>query len=251
MSTRKVALITGASRGLGEAMAYRFAHNDYHVIVNYRTTKEEAERVVENIRQNGGKATALQADVSVEEDVDRLITQTLALEDRIDVLLNNAGLNRDGPFLTMSVEDFTRVVDVNLLGTFLCTQKVAQTMIERQIAGNIITISASTALRGRRNGANYCAAKAGILAFTKCVAIELAPHVRVNCVLPGYMETDEVMERFALHDPAVRETLEASIPMQRIGQPDELAAMVEFLCSDKASYITGQSFFVNGGNYMG
>lgn len=247
----KVALVTGGSRGLGKEVAKRLAHEGYHVVVNYRSSAREAEEVVADIVGAGGVATCVAADVSVRNDVLAMVDEIVGDFGGIDVLVNNAGLNVDGPFMDMTPEAWSRVVAVNLDGTFHCTQIVAQAMLREGVKGNIVNLSASTAVSGRKNGANYCASKAGVIALTKCTALELAPQIRVNCVLPGFIETQEVVERFSLDDPAARSELLSTIPMQRLGQSEDVADMVSFLCSDRASYITGQMFYVNGGNYTG
>jgi len=247
----KVAIVTGGTRGLGRSIAKMLAADGYHVIVNYRSSDEEAADVVNEIVDLGGEAMAYQADVSSREEVLKLTNDIVEHTGRIDVLINNAGLNIDRPFLEMTFEEWSRVMKVNLDGTFNCTQIVANTMIQLGFQGSIINLSASTALQGRKDGANYCASKAGIIALTKCTALELAPHIRVNCVVPGFMETQEVIDRFSLNNDACRARILDAIPLQRLGQSDDIANMVSFLCSDKASYITGQLFFVNGGNYMG
>lgn len=251
VESRRVAIVTGGTRGLGQSIAKMLASDGYYVVVNYRSSEEEAARVVNEIVDTGGGALAYQADVSCREDVLKLTNDIVERMGRIDVLINNAGLNIDRPFLEMTSEEWSSVVKVNLDGTFHCTQIVANSMIQLGIQGSIVNMSASTALQGRKDGANYCASKAGIIALTKCTALELAPHIRVNCVVPGFIETEEVIDRFSLNDDASRKRILDSIPLQRLGQSDDIANMVSFLCSDKASYITGQLFFVNGGNYTG
>lgn len=236
---------------MGRSIAKMLAAEGYYVIVNYRSSGTEATDVVNEILNLGGEAMAYQADVSSREEVLRLTNDVVERLGRIDVLINNAGLNIDRPFLEMTSEEWSRVMKVNLDGTFNCTQIIANTMLKLGVQGSIVNMSASTALHGRKDGANYCASKAGIIALTKCTALELAPHIRVNCVLPGFMETQEVVDRFSLDNDAIREEIINSIPLMRLGQADDIANMVSFLCSDKASYITGQLFFVNGGNYMG
>jgi 3-oxoacyl-[acyl-carrier protein] reductase len=249
-STR-VAIVTGGTRGLGRNIAKTLAADGYYVIVNYRSSAQEAADVVAEIVNLGGEAMAYQADVSSREEVLKLTNDILEDAGRIDVLINNAGLNIDRPFLEMTPEEWSSVMKVNLDGTFNCTQIVGKTMIELGIQGSIVNLSASAALHGRENGANYSASKAGVIALTKCTALELAPQIRVNCILPGFIETQEVVDRFSLDDDANRETIVDSIPLKRIGQSEDIANMVSFLCSEKASYITGQMFFINGGNYTG
>lgn len=251
VDSRKVAVVTGGSRGLGRSIAKILASDGYDVVVNYRSSHEEATDVVNEIAAAGGTAIAYQADVCSREDVLRMTHDVVERFGRIDVLINNAGLNMDGPFLDMPPEAWSRVMSVNLDGTFNCTQIVANIMMELGIQGSIVNMSAATSLQGRKNGANYCASKAAVIALTKCTALELAPNIRVNCVVPGFIETQEVVERFSLDDEASRERVLGTIPLKRLGQSDDIANMVSFICSEKASYITGQLFFVNGGNYTG
>ncbi|QQE77383.1 3-oxoacyl-ACP reductase family protein [Alicyclobacillus sp. SO9] len=247
----KVAIVTGGTRGLGRDIAKTLAADGYYVVVNYRSSAVEAAQVVNEIVDLGGEAMSYQADVSSREAVLKLTNDIVERAGRIDVLINNAGLNIDRPFLEMTSEEWSSVMKVNLDGTFHCTQIVANTMMKLGIHGSILNMSASTALHGREDGANYCASKAGVMALTKCTALELAPQIRVNCIVPGFIETQEVVDRFSLDDDANKDKILDSIPLRRLGQSQDIANMVSFLCSDKASYITGQMFFVNGGNYMG
>lgn len=247
----KVALVTGGTRGIGRAIALTLSTGGYHVVVNYHVSAQEAQTVVHDITAAGGAATSFRADVSSRAEVSHMVDEIVREIGPIAVLVNNAGLNIDRPFLEMTPDEWTSVVGVNLDGTFHCTQLVAQSMIAAGIQGNIVNLSAATAIRGRKNGANYCASKSGVIALTRCTALELAPQIRVNCILPGYIETQEVVERFSLDNEETKARVTSGIPMKRLGQPEEIAEMVTFLCSDKASYITGQMFFVNGGNYTG
>lgn len=247
----KVAIVTGATRGLGKEIAISLASDGYQVVVNYRVSVQEAQEVVREIVNSGGEAIALQADVVSRPAVQTMMDTVVQRYGRIDLLVNNAGLNVDGPFLEMTDEDWSRVRNVNLDGTFICTQIAARSMRQLGTRGSIINLSASTALHGRKNGSNYCASKAGVIALTKCTALELAPDIRVNCIVPGFIETEEVVTRFSLHDEESRAAVLSSIPLRRLGQPQEIASMASFLCSDKADFITGQLFFVNGGDYLG
>lgn len=168
---------------------------------------------------------------------------------RIDVLVNNAGVAADGPAASMPEEDWVRVIDVNLKGTFLCSQAAIPTML-RQGGGKIVNVSAASGLRGRRNGANYCAAKAGVIALTKCLALELAPVIQVNCLMPGFTQTEDVVARFGLDDPVARAELLKSIPMGRLATPEEIAAGAVVLASEFSDFMTGQLLAVNGGSFM-
>lgn len=246
----RVALVTGASRGIGRGVAVAFAAHGARVVVNHSKSSEQAEEVVQDIRRNGGEAIAIQADVSRRSEVKAMVDQILETYGRIDILMNNAGVAVDLPIDQMTDEAWDTVIDVNLRGTFLCSQLVAPVML-RQKRGKIITVSAATALRGRKNGANYCAAKAGVLALTKCLALELAPYVQVNSLLPGFTTTQEIIERFRLNDETERRRLLDTIPMQRFAEVEDIAKGALFLASDASDYMTGQMLCINGGSYMG
>ena len=165
----------------------------------------------------------------------------------MDALINNAGLNMDGPFLEMTDEQWRKVIGVNLTGTFICSQEFA--LHFKGEAGNIINISASTGIRGRKNGCNYCASKAGMINLTRCLALELAPKIRVNCIVPGYIETEEVMTRYKLDQKENYAAAVATIPMGRMGTAEDIFSMAEYIV-ENSGYITGQNFFVNGGHFM-
>ena len=245
----KVAIITGSSRGIGRAVALCFAEEGASVVVNYSRSQEQAEAVVRTIRERGGNAIAVRADVAVSDDVRAMVRETVDLWGRIDILMNNAGIAADGPAEEMSEDDWDRVVDVSLKGTFLCTQAVAPIM-RRQKSGKVINVSAASAIRGRMNGVNFCAAKGGVIALTKCFARELAPHVQVNCFLPGFTETEDVVERFGLRDPKVRAELVKEIPLGRLAKAEEMARGALFLASSDSDLMTGQLLMINGGSYM-
>lgn len=245
----KVALVTGASRGIGRAVALKFAAEGAKVAVNYLTSEKEAHQVVQEIESRGGEALAVRADVASKADVVAMVERVLKEWGGVDILMNNAGLALDGPAEHMSEEDWDRVIDVNLKGTFLCTQAVVPSMRERG-AGKVINVSAASAVRGRKDGANFCAAKAGVLALTKCFARELAPLIQVNCLMPGFTQTEEVVKRFRLDDPQVRARLLAEIPMGRLATVEEIADGALVLASKFSDLMTGQVLAINGGSYM-
>jgi Dehydrogenases with different specificities (related to short-chain alcohol dehydrogenases) len=245
----KVALVTGASRGIGRAVALKFAAEGAKVAVNYLTSEEEAHQVVQEIESRGGEALAVRADVARKADVVAMVERICEEWGGVDILMNNAGLALDGPAERMSEEDWDRVIDVNLKGTFLCTQAVIPSMRERG-AGKVINVSAASAVRGRKDGANFCAAKAGVLALTKCFARELAPLIQVNCLMPGFTQTEEVVKRFRLDDPQVRAKLLAEIPMGRLATVEEIADGALVLASKFSDLMTGQVLAINGGSYM-
>lgn len=245
----RVALVTGASRGIGRAVALRFAAEGASVAVNYARADEQARETVRLIEAAGGRAMAVKADVARLIEVQAMVRRILDEWGAIHILMNNAGVAADAPLERMSEEDFDRVIDVSLKGTFLCTQAVAPTM-RRQGYGKVINVSAASALRGRKNGTNFCAAKAGVLALTKCFARELAPDIQVNCLMPGFTETEEVIERFGLRDPAVRAELVKEIPLGRLATVDEIADGALVLASEYSRQMTGQVLAINGGSYM-
>ena len=240
----KVAVVTGASRGIGKAAALALATQGAKVVVNYARSSEAAEATVNEITQAGGEAIALQADVSQAEAVDDLIKATLDKFGRIDVLVNNAGITKDTLLLRMKPEQWQAVIDLNLTGVFLCTKAVSKTML-KQRSGRIINIASVAGQMGNPGQANYSAAKAGVIGFTKTVAKELANRgVTVNAVAPGFIETD--MTEDLKSDDIIK-----FIPLGRYGKPEEVAGTIRFLAADPAAaYITGQVFNVDGGMVM-
>lgn len=241
-----VAVVTGSARGIGRAIALELAAAGVKVVVNYAGRSDKAEETVALIRSAGAESIAVQADVSRQEDVDRLINTTLEHFGRIDILVNNAGITRDTLLLRMKETDWDAVMATNLKGVFLCTKGVSKGML-KQRSGVIINISSVVGLSGNAGQANYAAAKAGIIGFTKSVAREFASRgIRVNAVAPGYIFTDMTG---TLPEGTQSEILKG-IPLGRIGQPEDVAKAVRFLVSPEASYITGQTLSVDGGMAM-
>ncbi len=240
----RVGIITGASRGIGRSIALALAAEGAKVVVNYASSSSAAEEVVGAITEAGGEAIALQADVSKLDQVEALVNQTLEKFSRIDVLVNNAGITRDTLLLRMKPEDWQAVIDLNLTGVFLCTRAVSKVML-KQKSGRMINIASVSGQMGNPGQANYSAAKAGVIGFTKTVAKELATRgITVNAVAPGFIETDMT------HDLKSEEIIKY-IPLGRYGKPEEVAGMVRFLAADEAAgYITGQVFNVDGGMVM-
>jgi len=240
----KVAIVTGSSRGIGRETAIALGKEGAKVVVNYASASDAADEVVKIIKDNGSEAIAVKADVSKEEEVNQLIKTTLDQFKQIDILVNNAGITRDTLLLRMKLEDWQKVIDLNLTGVFLCTKAVLKPMI-KQKSGRIVNITSVAGLMGNPGQANYSAAKAGVIGFTKTVAKEVATRgITVNAVAPGFIETDMT------HSLNNEEILKL-IPLNRFGQPQEIAGMIRFLASDPAgAYITGQVFNVDGGMVM-
>ena len=240
----QVAVVTGASRGIGKAIAQEFAKLGATVVVNYANSSQAASELVSEITAAGGSAIALQADVSKAEEVDTLITNVLEKFNKIDILVNNAGITRDTLLLRMKPEDWQAVINLNLTGVFLCTRAVSKGMLKKR-SGRIINIASVAGQMGNPGQANYSAAKAGVIGLTKTLAKEFASRgITVNAVSPGFIETD-------MTSNLQSEEILKAIPLGRYGKPEEIAGMVRFLAADTAAaYITGQVFNVDGGMVM-
>lgn len=237
-----VAVVTGASRGIGRGVAEDLAREGAHVVCAYARSEDAAEKTLAAIEEAGGSAELFRADVSDESQVRRLFEHVRRTYHQLDVLVSNAGVIADGFVMLMSSAKFQRVIDVNLRGTFLCCREAARLMANQR-RGSIVTIASASAFSGAPGQSNYCASKAGIIAFTKSIAQELAPYnIRANVVLPGYVETD--MTRKVL--PKLDAYLGA-ISLGRVAMPAEVASVVSFLASDRASYVSGSAYVVDGG----
>lgn len=239
----RIAIVTGASRGIGRAIALQLAGAGATVVCNYAASREKAEAVVGEIQAAGGTALAYQADVKDIAAVEKMMQDIIEKFGRVDILVNNAGVNRDQLILQMTPEEWREVIETNLYGTFHCTKAVTQQMMFQK-SGRIINISSVAGDRGGRGQSNYAASKGAVNAFTRAAAVELAlKKITVNAVAPGVIETEmsqEVLRR-------AKELVMDHIPLKRLGTADDVARLVVFLASDDAAYITGQVFNVDGG----
>jgi 3-oxoacyl-[acyl-carrier protein] reductase len=241
----RVAVVTGASRGIGKAVALKLAADGADLVVT-ATSLEAAKATADEIIAAGGKALAVKADVSVTAEVEALFAAAVKEFGKVDILVNNAGITRDGLLLRMKDDDWDAVLDINLKGAFHCTREAAKLMTKARY-GRIVNISSVVGEMGNAGQVNYCASKAGMFGMTKATARELAKrNITVNAVAPGFIETDMTD---ALSEK-VKESMLQQVPLERLGQPDDIAAAVSFLVSSQAGYITGHVLSVNGGMYM-
>jgi 3-oxoacyl-[acyl-carrier protein] reductase len=242
----RVAIVTGGSRGIGAAIAALLAEDGAAVVVSGRDA-DRLQRTAKELEAQGGAILGVVADAAVRQDAERLVDAAKQRFGRVDILVNNAGIIRDGLLVRMKDEDWDHVMEVNLRGAFLMTRAATKLMIRRKSGGRVINIASTSGAMGNAGQANYSAAKAGLIGFTKAAARELAHWaILVNAVAPGLIETDMT----AAISPEAREGLLAQVPLRRTGTPREVAEVVRFLAGDAAAYITGQVFHVNGGLYM-
>lgn len=241
-----VALITGATRGIGREIAFTLGRNGYEVVINYRSENQDLEDTIELFKKEGIKFYTVKGDVSSFEESERFVKEAIEKAGKIDVLVNNAGITKDTLIARMKKEDFESVIDVNLVGTFNVTKNVISHMIKNR-KGRVINISSVVGVSGNAGQTNYSASKAGIIGFTKSLAKEVGSrNILVNAVAPGFIETNMTD---VLKDN-IKEEIEKAIPLKRMGTPKDVANVVKFLASEDASYITGQVINIDGGMVM-
>jgi len=243
---KRTILVTGGSRGIGRGICLAFAHADNHIFFNYSSAGEAAAQTEKLVAEAGGTATGVQVNVASEKEVVGFVARALDDTGRIDVLVNNAGITRDGLLVRMKESDWEDVLNINLKGTFLCIKAVTKPMMKQRY-GRIVNVSSVVGVSGNAGQANYVASKAGIIGLTKGVAKELASrNITANVVAPGFIETDMTAD---LADKA-KDAMVSQIPLGRPGTAEDIARAVVFLASDDAAYITGQTLHVSGGMYM-
>lgn len=246
MLAGKVALVTGASRGIGRAIALRLAEAGANVVVNYAGSEAAAAETVAKVKELGRQAVMIRANVGNSEDVNNMFKETLDHFGQIDILVNNAGVTRDNLLMRMKEEEWDEVINTNLKGVFNCIKAATRPMM-KQRSGHIINITSVVGVLGNPGQANYVAAKAGVIGLTKTTARELASRgITVNAVAPGFIDTDMTTKL----PEEVKTAMLGQIPLGRLGQADEIAKVVRFLASDAAGYMTGQTLHVDGGMYM-
>ena len=246
MEESKTVFVTGGSRGIGKEVALKFAENGYNVVINYVSSKTNVQELISEFENKGVKALVMQADVTDKEAIEEVVKKAIEEFGAIDVLVNNAGITRDNLLMRMSEEEFDKVIEINLKGTYIVTKAVTKYMMKKR-KGSIINLSSVVGVAGNAGQCNYSASKAGIIGFTKSIAKELASrNIRSNAVAPGFIETDMT----AVLSDEVKENIHNQIPLKRMGTAEEVANLIYFLGSDESSYITGQVINVDGGMVM-
>lgn len=242
----KTVLITGGGRGIGRTLARDFAARGASVVVNYAASADGADRTVHDIETAGGRAIAAQADIADVAAVNAMFDAARDAFGRVEILVNNAGINIDKPFLELSETDWDRVMDVNLKGPFLCSQAAGRDMVKNGF-GRIVNISAVTAIDARLNAANYCSSKAGLNMLTKCMALELAPHVAVNAIALGFIDSPIVRELYTDEQLAA---VVGETPLATMGTHNHISDLVRYLALGGADFMTGQTIILDGGRVM-
>ncbi len=246
MEENKTVFVTGGSRGIGKEVALKFAENGYNVVINYVSSKTNVEELKSEFENKGVKALIMQADVTDKEKIEEVVKKAIEEFGSIDVLVNNAGITKDNLLMRMSEEEFDKVIEINLKGTYIVTKAVTKYMMKKR-KGSIINLSSVVGVAGNAGQSNYSASKAGIIGFTKSIAKELASrNIRSNAVAPGFIATDMT----AVLSDEVKENIHNQIPLKRMGTAREVANLIYFLGSDESSYITGQVINVDGGMVM-
>jgi 3-oxoacyl-[acyl-carrier protein] reductase len=246
---RKIVLVTGSTKGIGKGIALKLAE-EHNIVLNYAADDRIAQETLVLCQQVNPLTQLVKADVAKKADVEHLMQHCVQTFGKLDVLINNAACIRDRSMLEMSEEDWDLVINTNVKGTFLCSQIAAKYMLLQEEGGLILNIGASTGIRARKNGINTCASKAAIMIMTQSIALELGPKVRANTIIPGLTRTEETEKRFHLDNPDILRSREETIPLQRIGTPEDIANTVMLLLSDQAKFINGQKIVVDGGQYM-
>tara|TARA_B100000745_G_scaffold99706_1_gene63631 strand:+ start:194 stop:949 length:756 start_codon:yes stop_codon:yes gene_type:complete len=239
----QIAIVTGASKGIGKAIAKELSNQGAKIVINYNSDHKSAEQISNEINKTGGESIKIQTDVSDENAVSEMIKKTISKFQKIDILVNNAGITKDKLAIRMTSDDWNKVITTNLNSTFLCTKYTLPYMLKAKY-GRIINISSVVGMTGNPGQSNYSASKAGLIGFTKSIAREVGTrNITSNAIAPGYIST----EMTNAINPNVQEKILANIPMNRFGSPEEIAQLVGFLSSDKAAYITGQTLVIDGG----
>jgi 3-oxoacyl-[acyl-carrier protein] reductase len=243
----KVALITGSARGIGKAIALELASHGVNIVINDILTKNEIDKTLREIKKSGNMVIGIKADITVFDEVDRMVKEIISKFGKIDILINNAGITRDSYLIRMKEEDWDEVIKINLKGTFNCSKAVAKYMMRQKSTDKIVNISSVIGVVGNIGQVNYAASKAGIIGLTKSMAKELAiRNINVNAIAPGFIETDMTKK---LPEKVIQD-LQQHIPLKRLGAVEDIAKVVYFLVSDAANYITGQVINVDGGMVM-
>ena len=246
MEENKTVFVTGGSRGIGKEVALKFAEKGYNVVINYVSEKTNIDKLKEEFESKGIKSLIVRADVTNKDEIEILVKKAIEEFGSIDVLVNNAGITRDGLLMRMNEEDFDKVIEINLKGTYIVTKAVTKYMMKKR-RGSIINLSSVVGVSGNAGQCNYSASKAGIIGFTKSIAKELASrNIRANAVAPGFIETDMT----AVLSEEVKENIYNQIPLKRMGSSEEIANSVYFLAGEENTYITGQVLNVDGGMLM-